>query len=137
MDFRHRDSPDASRIRLIRPCRSDLASGKYGFAAVARRDDCGVIATGCTNADVTKSRAIDIPLDPNDDPDASACTTGLVCQNARCVPPTGGDDPNAGAGCSMVLVGAGPLPESLDGGPFVSAPAIVALSNGGFPHRVR
>ncbi len=110
-----------------------LDTGKYGFAAIARRDDCGVVATGCSNADVAKSRSIDIALDPNGgDPDASACTTGLVCQNARCVPPTNGDDPNAGAGCSMVLVGAGPLPESLDGGPFVTAPAIAPLASGGF-----
>ncbi len=110
----------------------NLATGRYGFAAIARRDDCGVIAAGCTTSDVAKSRAIDVTLDSTSDPDASACTNGLVCSNARCVPPTGGDDPNAGAGCSMVLVGAGPLPDALDGGPFVTAPAIVATAAGTF-----
>jgi len=110
----------------------DLDTGKYGFAAVARRDDCGVVAAGCTNADVASARAIEISLAATDNPDASACTEGMVCDNARCVPPTNGDDPNAGAGCSMVLVGSGPLPDALDGGPYVTAPAIVALSGGGF-----
>lgn len=109
-----------------------LDTGRYGFAAIARRDDCGVVAAGCTNVDVSHARDIQITLDDQSTPDASACTTGLVCSGARCVPPTSGDDPNAGAGCSMVLVGAGPLPDSLDGGPFVTAPAIVSLASGGF-----
>jgi hypothetical protein len=108
-----------------------LDTAVYGFAAVARRDDCGVLAAGCATVDVSHTRAIDISLDTSNDPDASACTNGLVCSNAQCVPPSGGD-PNAGAGCSMVLVGAGPLPQSMQGGPFVSAPAIVALPSGGF-----
>ena len=110
----------------------NLASGRYGFAAIARRADCGVLAAGCTTVDVSSARAIDITLDDNTAPDASACTNGLVCNGARCVPPTSGDDPSAGAGCSMVLVGAGPLPDALDGGPFVTAPGIVPLANGGF-----
>jgi hypothetical protein len=118
---------DASPIGL-----GKLDSARYGFAAVARRNDCGVIAAGCSNVDVSNARAVDISLDDQGDPDASACTTGLVCSGARCVPPTSGTDPNAGAGCSMVLVGAGPLPDALDGGPFVTAPAIVPLTGGGF-----
>jgi hypothetical protein len=110
----------------------NLASGRYGFAAIARRADCGVLAAGCTTVDVSSARAIDISLDDNAAPDASACTNGLVCNGARCVPPASGTDPSAGAGCSMVLVGAGPLPDALDGGPFVTAPGIVPLANGGF-----
>jgi hypothetical protein len=110
----------------------NLTSGRYGFAAIARRVDCGVVASGCTTIDVSSARAIDISLDDEGTPDASACTNGLVCNGARCVPPTSGDDPSAGAGCSMVLVGAGPLPDAIDGGPFVTAPGIVPLANGGF-----
>jgi hypothetical protein len=116
---------DASPIGL-----GKLDTAIYGFAAVARRDDCGVIAAGCRVADMTSARTVDISLDPTNDPDASACTNGLVCSNARCVPPTSTN--NAGAGCSMVLVGAGPLPDAMDGGPFVTAPAIAATANGGF-----
>jgi hypothetical protein len=110
----------------------NLTSGRYGFAAIARRADCGVLASGCTTVDVSSARAIDISLDDVTTPDASACTNGLVCNGARCLPPASGDDPSAGAGCSMVLVGAGPLPDALDGGPFVTAPAIVPLASGGF-----
>lgn len=118
---------DASALGL-----GTLNTALYGFAAVARRDDCGVLATGCTTVNVSQARSIDITLaDTSGDPDASACSNGLVCTNAHCVPPVGGD-PNAGAGCSMVLVGAGPLPDAMNGGPFVTAPAIVGTANGGF-----
>ncbi len=117
---------DASAVGL-----GKLDTARYGFAAVARRDDCGVLAAGCTNVDVSQARAIEISLDTTSDPDASACSSGLVCTAARCLPPSNGD-PNVGAGCSMVLVGAGPLPEAMSGGPFVTAPAIVPLAAGGF-----
>ncbi len=117
---------DASPVAL-----GKLDTAPYGFAAIARGNDCSVLATGCTNIDVSQTRDIDISLDPNADPDASACANGLVCNAARCVPPSG-SDPNAGAGCSMVLVGAGPLPQAMPGGPLVTAPAIVGLSGGGF-----
>ncbi len=107
-----------------------IPSGRYGFAAVARDDNCGVVAAGCTLADVSSARAVDVPMDATSSLDAGACSAGLVCDYARCVPPTSGSDPAAGAGCSMRLVGAGPLPDPLPGGPLVSAPAIVPTATG-------
>ena len=110
----------------------DIPTATYGFAAVVRRADCGVIAEGCSTTDVSKTREVLVSLNDAPSPDATACASGLVCTDARCVPDSSGNDPNAGAGCSMTLVGAGPLPDPLDGGPFVTAPAIVALASGGF-----
>ena len=110
----------------------DVPTATYGLAAVVRRDDCGVIATGCSNVDLTRTRSVSVSLDDASSADAIACASGLVCTDARCVPDSVGNDPSAGAGCSMVLVGAGPLPDPLDGGPYVTAPAIVPLAAGGF-----
>ncbi|HEY1954886.1 MAG TPA: hypothetical protein VGH28_04725 [Polyangiaceae bacterium] len=110
----------------------EVPTAKYGFAAVVRRADCGVIAEGCSNVDVAKTRNVSVTLNDAPSPDATACASGLICSNARCVPDSSGNDPNAGAGCSMTLVGAGPLPDPLDGGPLVTAPAIVPLAAGGF-----
>jgi len=108
----------------------NVAATRYGFAAVARSDTCGVVAAGCTTADVSGARVVNVTMDPTSDPDAGACSAGLVCDFARCVPPAGGGDPAAGAGCSMKLVGAGPLPDPLFGNPLVTAPAIVPTANG-------
>jgi len=112
----------------------DLPSGTYGFAAIARGADCGVLSAGCSTVDVTSTRDVDVTLDDvsSDATTATACSEGLVCSGARCVPDTSGNDPTAGAGCSMALVGAGPLPDALDGGPYVTAPAIAPLATGGF-----
>jgi len=112
----------------------DLPAARYGFTAIARGPDCGVLAAGCASADVTSTRTVRVTLDDTtaDDTTATACASGLVCSDARCVPDTSGNDPTAGAGCSMALVGAGPLPDALDGGPYVTAPAIAPLASGGF-----
>lgn len=112
----------------------DLPAKRYGFAAVARGPDCGVLAAGCSTADVAHARDVTVTLDdvPGDATKTTTCSDGLVCAGARCLPDTSGNDPTAGAGCSMVLVGAGPLPDPLDGGPYVTAPAIAPLAGGGF-----
>jgi hypothetical protein len=112
----------------------DLPAARYGFAAIARGADCGVLADGCATVDVTSARGVHVTLDDATagQTKATACASGLVCSGARCVPDTSGNDPTAGAGCSMVLVGAGPLPDPLDGGPYVTAPAIAPMPGGGF-----
>ncbi len=108
-----------------------LDAGQYGFAAVARRADCGVVATGCSVVDVTRGRQVVIDLSPTKNPDAAKCSFGGVCNGGRCLPPSNNTDPAIGEGCSMQLMGAGPLPNALSGAPFLTAPAIVA-TNAGF-----
>ncbi len=107
-----------------------LPSGSYGFAAVVRRDDCGVVAAGCVPKDVTRGGSVAVPLSLVDGPDASACASGAVCYLGRCVPPPP-PDPAVGAACSMRLLAAGPLADPMDDGPLVSAPAL-AVTTAGF-----
>lgn len=107
-----------------------LASGAYGFAAVARKADCSVLAAGCSVVDVTRGREVVVNLDATKTPDAATCAFGTVCNKGQCVPPTSGADPAVGEGCSMQLMGAGPLANALSTQPFVGAPAIAATPTG-------
>ncbi|HEY8039566.1 MAG TPA: hypothetical protein VIF15_07220 [Polyangiaceae bacterium] len=109
-----------------------LAKATYAFAAAARGADCGVLATGCTTADLTSAHDVSIPLAATPAP-TGACGAGETCAGGRCAPALGGGATNLGAGCSMELVGAGPLgdPLELSGSDVASAPAI-AISERGF-----
>jgi hypothetical protein len=113
------------------PAIGDLKKGPYAFAAVARGADCGVLATGCTLADVTETRDVSIQLGATSAPSGS-CAAGESCVQGRCAPNVGGGDPTLGAGCSMELVGAGPLgdPLQLSGSDVASAPAVAVTESG-------
>ncbi len=112
------------------PVLGDLPKATYAFLAVAKREDCGVVATGCTQVDLSKSRSIAIALTATD-ASSGSCSGGTVCRNARCVPGLDNADPSVGARCSLQLLGAGPLANPL-GEELISlsAPAIVATANG-------
>ena len=119
----------AFRVKDPPPAVGDLPKAKYAFAAVAKDATCGVLATGCTDTDVNDDRNIAIQLRAV--MGGGTCTAGAVCAGARCVPGSDNSDPNVGAGCSLQLLGAGPLGNPLTGsGAIVSAPAISATANG-------
>jgi hypothetical protein len=108
----------------------DLKSGSYAFAAVARAEDCGVLAAGCVEVDVADVDKVAIPMDPEDGK-SGACGLGAACQAARCVPANDNADPSVGAQCSLELLGAGPLANPVGGGgTLVSAPAIATTPSG-------
>jgi hypothetical protein len=86
----------------------DLASGKYAFAAVAKGQDCAVIATGCSEADVGEDDSVLVSMTATPEP-LGACGEGATCAAARCVPANDNADPSVGASCSLELLGAGPL----------------------------
>ena len=114
------------------PSFGNLSAAKYAFIATARADDCHVIATGCTIADMSEETEVTIPLDRVGN--GAACSSSTVCQVGQCVPPTDNGYPTIGAGCTLELVGSGPLPNAL-GAPqaidqVVSHPAIAATPNG-------
>src|SRR5262249_43403033 len=113
------------------PAIGDLSRASYAFAAVARDRNCGVLATGCSVVDLTKSKDITIKLAATSHP-AGSCVSGETCAEAQCVPTVGTPDTTLGVGCSMQLVGAGPLGDPLvaGGGDVVSAPALVATEKG-------
>lgn len=113
------------------PAIGTLKKSDYAFAAAARAADCTVLATGCTQADVTEARDVSITLDPTPT-SAGACLAAESCVGGRCLPTNDPNDPTLGAGCSMQLVGAGPLglPLELSGSDTASAPAVVVTETG-------
>jgi hypothetical protein len=108
----------------------DLATGKYAFGAVAKGEDCAVLATGCVEAEMGSTDKVAIGLVATDAP-SGACGLGASCQAARCVPANDNADPSVGAQCSLELLGAGPLENPVGGGgTLVSAPAIATTPSG-------
>ncbi len=106
----------------------DLKKGVYAFAAVARGEDCGVVASGCVEVDLSVEREIRVPLDALATR-TGACGAEAQCSAARCVPSR--DSTKLGAGCSLALLGAGPLGNALAAtGESVSGPAIAATAEG-------
>lgn len=118
-----RDEAQSPRI-------GDLDTGKYAFAAVARGEDCSVLATGCTEAEMGDADSVAINMAVTDPP-SGACGLGASCQAARCVPANDNANPSVGAQCSLELLGAGPLANPVGGGgTLVSAPAIATTPSG-------
>jgi hypothetical protein len=118
-----RDAPAAPRI-------GDLATGSYAFAAVARGDDCAVLAIGCVEAEMGTNEGVVVAMSATNPP-SGACELGSSCKAAHCVPANDDSDPSVGAECSLELLGAGPLASPVGGGGTqVSAPAIAATPNG-------
>jgi hypothetical protein len=112
------------------PGLGDLSRGSYAFAAVAKADDCSVLAVGCSVVDVGSANAITIGLRPVENP-TGACANGTICQIAECIPSTDNSDPSVGSGCSLQLMGAGPLGDPLSMGTTIgSGPAIAATTTG-------
>ncbi|HVJ88421.1 MAG TPA: hypothetical protein VM580_01380, partial [Labilithrix sp.] len=113
-------------IQARGPRLGTLPRARYAFAAVARDANCGVLASGCRSVDIGDADTIDIGINAVAEP-TGACTTGSVCEAAKCVPESG----NVRAGCSLELVGAGPLLNfANDEGTVLSAPAIAPTSTG-------
>ena len=118
-----RDAPQSPSV-------GDLDAGKYAFAAVARGEDCSVLAAGCLEAEMGKTDTVSIDMRAIDAP-LGACGVGASCQAARCVPANDNADPSVGSQCSLELLGAGPLANPVGGGgTLVSAPAIAATPSG-------
>lgn len=118
-----RDGSAAPRV-------GDLSRGSYAFAGVAKGEDCAVLATGCIEANLDDTDNVEIGLNAVEPP-SGACSQGTSCQAARCVPTGGVDDPTMGVGCSLELLGAGPLANPIGGdGTLASAPAIAATPDG-------
>jgi len=116
---------DASSPRV-----GDLPRGPFAFGAVAKDEECGILATGCVEVDLADSDTVTVAMEPTENA-TGKCGVGSSCQAARCVPSNNNNDPNVGAGCSLELLGAGPLANPVGGGgTMVSAPAVAATPTG-------
>jgi hypothetical protein len=113
------------------PLLQDLPRATYAIAVAARAADCSVVAAGCADVDLTSVKSVNVLLYDAPSPAQGACIDGAVCNDGRCTPGTN-NNPAAGAGCSLELIGAGPLgdPLLLSGGTVVSAPGIAATDTG-------
>ncbi len=111
------------------PAFGRLPKGTYGFAASIRNSSCGVLAAGCTVAQLPGQSSVDIQLAPLSTA-AGTCEDGITCAYAQCVPAVNSGDPSAGRGCSMRLVGAGPLGAPLSDDVQISPPSVVATNDG-------
>jgi hypothetical protein len=130
--------PEGATARLAfkkdeTPTFGSIPNGKYAVAAVARDENCTVLATGCNDEDLGSAGKVVIELQAVVGGDATGkCPAGAECQAAKCVPANDNSDPSVGSGCSLELIGAGPLAKPAgQGGGEVSAPAI-APTPGGF-----
>jgi hypothetical protein len=106
-----------------------LPKQTYAIAAVARASDCSVIAAGCSTSSVSGG-TVAVSLTAVSGAPEAACARGARCDEASCVPsPDAGAD--LGGGCSLALVGSGPLGDPLSQGTtLLSAPAIAATTTG-------
>ena len=106
----------------------NLTRANYSIAVAARAADCSVLADGCADVDLSSNAAVVVTLYDGPTPALGACVGGTVCDEGRCAPGVTG----IGVGCSLALLGAGPLadPLILGGGTIVSAPAIAATDDG-------
>jgi hypothetical protein len=119
-----------NRSEKVAPRIGDLARGSYAFGAVAKSQDCAVLATGCAEVDLDKSDSVEVQLSATD-ARTGACGQGASCQAARCVPTNDNADPSIGVNCSLELLGAGPLANPIGGaGTLVSAPGIATTPSG-------
>jgi hypothetical protein len=107
---------------------TNLPRASYSIAVAARGADCSVVAAGCSNVDLSSNTSVSVTLDDAPTPTQGACINGAVCDEAKCSPGVA----TVGAGCSLELLGAGPLadPLLLGGGTIVSAPAVAATDDG-------
>lgn len=124
------------------PSVGDLDKGKYGFAAVMRDANCGVIGFGCTSADLENIREVRVAVrawaqpDKNkycDPLDGKGCPAGRICTAGRCLAPNdGGAD--GGGGCDLTVKASGALPPLSvpDGGNLQLSGPTVAASTSGF-----
>jgi hypothetical protein len=117
----------------------DLPKEKFGFAAVLRDENCGVIGFGCTNADLENTKKIIVavrawatPAGKND-PSAyctpltgGGCPPSKVCSNGNCKKV---NEDDAG-GCTLAIAAGGKLPAPVVAGASVSGPAITATDSG-------
>ncbi len=111
------------------PAFGRLPKGTYGFAASIRNNQCGILAAGCTVAKLPSDSSVDIQLAPLFS-NAGTCADGITCAYAQCVPAVNSGDLSAGRGCSMRLVGAGPLGAPFSDDVVISPPSIVATNDG-------
>lgn len=129
--------PEGSTARVafrredaVGPKMGDIPNGRYAFGAVARDEECTILAAGCVERDVGDTDQVEVALSAVAEK-SGTCKNGATCQAATCIPANDNANPSVGAGCSLELLGAGPLVAAIGGeGTSMSAPSIASTSTG-------
>lgn len=107
-----------------------LEKGKYGFAALLRNENCGIIGFGCTEADMESIREVRIAVRAWTSPNAlctpltgGGCEPPLSCVAGRCQEEDSQD-------CNLTVVAAGELPKPASATARLTGPAIVDTPKG-------
>jgi hypothetical protein len=129
----------ASRIAFrlddkVRPSMGDLPKKQYAFVGTARDQNCGVVAYGCVSSDVGGTSSVVLNLQDTQST-LGTCSADAVCQDAVCVTSPDKTNPSLGTGCSLQMIGSGPLGQRiLDGDSFadetIGSPGVVATPTG-------
>ena len=111
------------------PSIGKLPFGSYAIGAVARSNDCSVIARGCSEAQLGDTGAVDVKLEATQA--GGVCLAGSACQAGQCVPTQDNSDPSLSSGCPLRLLGAGPLGIAFrPGGELLSSPSVTVTEKG-------
>ncbi|MCU0690345.1 MAG: hypothetical protein MUF54_02990 [Polyangiaceae bacterium] len=110
----------------------DLQKANFGFAALLRRGDCGVIGFGCTPADLDRHRFIAIAVNEPVSPARGACPPPRTCRRGACVldPNSEGGVPEAQPDVAQEA-GSGECELTLLGGESFDLPAAPGARYGG------
>lgn len=119
-----------------RPTMGDIPRKSYAFLGTVRDQSCGVVGLGCVTVDVGGSNDVIVPIQATgQNPAPGTCDKDATCQDAVCVSSTDGTNPSVGSGCTLQMIGSGPLGgRYLDGDTladeYIGAPAVVATPTG-------
>ncbi len=119
-----------------RPTMGDLPRKPYAFLGTMRDQACGVVGVGCVVADVGGTSNVVVPMTATGaNPAPGTCAQDATCQDAVCISSSDSTNPSLGSGCSLQMIGAGPLGgRYLDGDTladeYIGAPAVVATPTG-------
>jgi hypothetical protein len=110
----------------------DLPKNDYGFAALLRRDDCGVVGYGCTKVELEKHRHVEIRLAKVDGaPGACDATKGQVCENGTCSTAAAEAGVDAGKSCNLAQpVAFGTFGNTTVANAYITGPAVVGTPSG-------
>gem|GEM_PF-6023357 len=83
----------------VAPSVGDLPPDRYAFGAIAKDAECGVLAVGCSEADIRDSSEVKIALRATSGTDGQAlgkCGVGSTCNAAQCMPIVDNGNSNLG-----------------------------------------
>ncbi len=140
---------DGAVFRSVAPVDSslpdvgDLDKVKYGFAALVRNENCGVVGFGCTAANLENVREVRIgvcdwsaqtqdgmPTCACEALRGPGCKSPKICTKGSCTTGECVIDDGDLKGCPLTVAASGPLPAPADSSSIISGPGLVSTPDG-------